>query len=40
MDRRLVVVLEEAEDKMLTVQVSSGMFSKPDPGSAKRRPRC
>lgn len=25
---RLVAVLEEAEDKMVTVQVSSGMFSK------------
>lgn len=40
MDQRLVVVLEEAEDKMVTVQVSSGMFSKTDRGSSKRRPRC
>lgn len=40
MDRRLVVVLEEAEDKMVTVQVGSGMFSKTDRGSSKRRPRC
>lgn len=28
MDQRLVVVLEEAEDKTVTVQVISGMFSK------------
>lgn len=40
MDQRPVVVLEEAEDKMMTVQVSSGMFSKTDRGSSKRRPRC
>lgn len=40
MDQRLVVVLEEAEDKMVTVQVSSGMFSTTDRGSSKRRPRC